>query len=55
MQLQGEAIPNDKRFESIKSNFELLTKYKNTKNAATLKVSARKELFGEPRAQPDYA
>ena len=48
MQQQREAIPSDKRFESIEGNMELLTKHRNTKNAPTLKVSARKELFGKP-------
>ena len=54
MQQQRQAIPLDSRFEPIKSNIELISKHRNTKNAPNLKMAPRTELFGKPQAQQDY-
>ena len=44
----------EKRFESLRANYESVTKYKNTKQATTFKtISGRRELWGDPTPQPE--
>ena len=53
--LQNVPDPCESRFESLQGNMELVSKYKNTKGASIFKgLTARKELWGNPSAQPDF-
>lgn len=47
---QGFPDVVDARFDNINSNYESVSKFKNTKASTIFKtVSARKELWGEPQ------
>ena len=53
--IKGYPQPVDSRFESLKCNIELISKFRNTKASTSFKgMSLRKELWGAPQAQPDF-
>ena len=51
--LNGFPKITDARFEAIDSNYEAITKYKNTKATTTFKsILPRKPIWGDPSPQP---
>lgn len=53
--LQGYAPVCDNRFQSLKGNIEIVSKYKKSPGAPNIKgTSSRSELWGTPTAQPDF-